>query len=346
LSEDTRIVSPDPTGEDVEKSMRPKFLSDFTGQRDARGNLEVYIAAARERGESLDHVLFHGPPGLGKTTLAQILANELGVRFHSTVAPILAKPGDIAALLTGLDERDVLFIDEIHRLAPVVEEVLYSAMEDYQLDLMIGEGPTAKAIKIELPRFTLVGATTRFGMLSRPLQDRFGIPVRLEFYDAEELRSIVARGARLLGVGMSDEGALEIAARSRGTPRIAERLLRRVRDFAQIAKAAVVTPEVADDALVRLDVDKAGLDRMDRRYLRTIADNFNGGPVGAETLAAALSEPRDTIEDRIEPFLIQQGYLQRTSRGRMLARRAYQHLGLPVPANLAEPAQASLFAGG
>ena len=338
-------MSPDPSREDVEQSLRPKLLSDFTGQRSARANLEIYIAAARERGEALDHVLFHGPPGLGKTTLSQVIANELGVKFHSTSGPILEKAGDLAAILTGLEERDVLFIDEIHRLPNAVEEVLYPAMEDYQLDLLIGEGPTAKSIKIDLPRFTLVGATTRFGMLTKPLQDRFGIPVRLEFYDPDELRAIVLRAARLLGLGMSEEGAQEIANRSRGTPRVAGRLLRRVRDFAQVGRAATVTREVADDALSRLEVDASGLDRMDRRYLQVIAEGFGGGPVGAETLAAALSEPRDTIEDRIEPYLIQQAYVQRTPRGRVLARAGYRHLGLDAPAHLAEPAQASLFGG-
>ncbi len=327
--------------DDSEASLRPLSLADFTGQAAARANLQVFINAARTRGDALDHVLFVGPPGLGKTTLAQIVARELGVNFRSTSGPVIAKAGDLAAQLTNLEERDVLFIDEIHRLNPAVEEILYPAMEDYQLDLIIGEGPAARSVKIDLPKFTLVGATTRAGLLTTPLRDRFGIPIRLQFYTVEELQGIVARGARVLGVPMSDDGANEIAKRSRGTPRIAGRLLRRVRDFAIVDGDPIVTRKVADKALSLLDVDAIGLDQMDRRYLTTVAVNFGGGPVGIETIAASLSEPRDAIEEIIEPFLLQQGFIQRTPRGRLLTPHAFRHLGMPEPAR--ETAQFGLF---
>jgi Holliday junction DNA helicase RuvB len=338
---DDRIVTRERREEDADTSLRPQRLSDFVGQQQARQNLSVFINAARKRGEALDHVLFVGPPGLGKTTLAQIVARELGVGFRATSGPVIAKAGDLAALLTNLEERDVLFIDEIHRLNPAVEEVLYPAMEDFQLDLIIGEGPAARSVKIDLAKFTLVGATTRAGLLTNPLRDRFGIPVRLNFYTEAELEQIVARGARVLGVGMSADGANEIARRSRGTPRIAGRLLRRVRDFAAVADASSIDRGIADRALRALEVDAAGLDAMDRRYLMTIATNYGGGPVGVETLAAALSEPRDAIEDIIEPFLIQCGYLQRTPRGRLLTSHAFRHLGLAEPAR--DPSQFGLF---
>lgn len=321
--------------------LRPLALGDFTGQRAVRENLEIFIAAAAGRNEALDHVLLHGPPGLGKTTLAQIIARELGVGFRATSGPVLARPGDLAAILTNLQPRDVLFIDEIHRLSPTVEEILYPAMEDRKLDLIIGEGPAARSIRIDLVAFTLVGATTRAGLITTPLRERFGIPLRLEFYAPDELKSIVSRGAGLLDLSISDDGALEIARRSRGTPRISVRLLRRVRDFAAVAGWACVDQPLADRALNRLDVDAAGLDAMDRRYLDCIARNYGGGPVGIDTLAAALSEARDTIEDVIEPFLLQQGYIMRTPRGRALAAQAYRHLGLPAPP---PAAQMALFA--
>jgi Holliday junction DNA helicase RuvB len=325
-------VTPERRDDDADVSLRPLTLADFTGQESARKNLKIFIEAAKARAEALDHVLLVGPPGLGKTTLAQIVARELGVNFRSTSGPIIAKAGDLAAQLTNLEPRDVLFIDEIHRLNPAVEEILYPAMEDFQLDLIIGEGPAARSVKIDLAKFTLVGATTRAGLLTTPLRDRFGIPMRLNFYTSEELELILRRAARVLGVVMSDDGAREIARRSRGTPRIAGRLLRRVRDFAIVEQAASVTRELADRALRLLDVDTIGLDIMDRRYLDMIAVNFGGGPVGIDTIAAALSEPRDAIEDIIEPFLLQQGFLQRTPRGRMLTPTAFRHLGLAEPA--------------
>jgi Holliday junction DNA helicase RuvB len=343
---DSRIISSEKHGEDsaadLDVSLRPERLDDFTGQKQARENLKVFIEAAKQRGEALDHVLFVGPPGLGKTTLAQIMAKELGVNFRSTSGPVIAKAGDLAALLTNLEERDVLFIDEIHRLNPAVEEILYPAMEDYQLDLIIGEGPAARSVKIDLAKFTLVAATTRLGLLTTPLRDRFGIPVRLNFYEVAELQLIVTRGARIMGLPMSEDGAHEIARRSRGTPRIAGRLLRRVRDFANVARADVVDAKVADEALTRLEVDSMGLDQLDMRYLTQIAGNFGGGPVGIETIAAALSEPRDAIEDIIEPYLIQQGFIQRTPRGRILTANAWKHLGMEAPKNLAA-SQIGLF---
>ena len=338
----SRIVTPERRGDDVgDTALRPQALFEFVGQEQARKNLSIFIEAARKRGEALDHVLFVGPPGLGKTTLAQIVARELGVGFRATSGPVIAKAGDLAALLTNLEERDVLFIDEIHRLSPAVEEVLYPAMEDFQLDLIIGEGPAARSVKIELSKFTLVGATTRAGLLTNPLRDRFGIPVRLNFYTIEELEKIVTRGARVLNVGMTADGANEIARRARGTPRIAGRLLRRVRDFASAADASAIDRAIADHALGALEVDAAGLDAMDRRYLSTIALNYGGGPVGVETMAAALSEPRDAIEDIIEPYLIQCGYLQRTPRGRLLTPHAFRHLGLAEPTR--DPTQFGLF---
>ena len=340
-----RLVTADRRDDDTtEGSLRPQRLREFIGQQQARSNLSVFIEAARVRREPLDHVLFVGPPGLGKTTLAQIVARELGVNFRATSGPVIAKAGDLAALLTNLEERDVLFIDEIHRLNPAVEEILYPAMEDFQLDLIIGEGPAARSVKIDLARFTLIGATTRAGLLTNPLRDRFGIPVRLNFYSERELEEIVNRGARVLGIGMTADGANEIARRARGTPRIAGRLLRRVRDFALIAGATAIDRGTADRALVELEVDAAGLDAMDRRYLITIAQNYGGGPVGIETIAAALSEPRDAIEEIIEPFLIQRGFLQRTPRGRLLTSHAFHHLGLAEPSR--DPAQFGLFSEG
>jgi holliday junction DNA helicase RuvB len=337
-----RLVTAERSEEDAaDSSLRPQRLAEFIGQQQARSNLSVFIEAAKTRKEALDHVLFVGPPGLGKTTLAQILARELGVNFRATSGPVIAKAGDLAALLTNLEERDVLFIDEIHRLNPAVEEILYPAMEDFQLDLIIGEGPAARSVKIDLAKFTLVGATTRAGLLTNPLRDRFGIPVRLNFYSEAELEQIVNRGARVLGIGMTADGANEIARRARGTPRIAGRLLRRVRDFALVAGATSVDRAAADHALVQLEVDAAGLDAMDRRYLVNIAENYGGGPVGIETIAAALSEPRDAIEEIIEPFLIQKGFIQRTPRGRLLTSNAFRHLGLAEPAR--DPAQFGLF---
>lgn len=340
--QEDRLIDGAPKFEDAgEASLRPLSLSDFTGQRQVRENLEVFIKAARGRGDALDHVLFSGPPGLGKTTLAQIVARELGVNFRATSGPVIAKAGDLAALLTNLQENDVLFIDEIHRLNPAVEEILYPAMEDFQLDLIIGEGPAARSVRIDLEPFTLVGATTRSGMITTPLRDRFGIPMRLNFYEFDELEAIIVRGAKVLGIDIAEDGAREIAHRARGTPRIAGRLLRRVRDFASVSGMSKIDVEIADAALQRLEVDKRGLDQMDRRYLSMIAENFGGGPVGAETIAAALSEPRDAIEEIIEPYLIQQGFVQRTPRGRLLTPQAFGHLGLDAPAPVQE--QASLF---
>lgn len=336
---DDRLLTAARRPEDVDAALRPKSLDEFVGQQAARENLRVFIDAARARGDALDHVLFFGPPGLGKTTLAQIIAREMGVGFRATSGPVIAKSGDLAALLTNLEDGDVLFIDEIHRLNPAVEEVLYPAMEDRALDLMIGEGPSARSVRIDLPRFTLVGATTRQGLLTTPLRDRFGIPVRLQFYTVDELERVVTRAARLLGLAIADDGAREVARRSRGTPRIAGRLLRRVRDFANVAGHAVVDARAADSALNRLEVDALGLDAMDRRYLTMIADVYRGGPVGVETLAAGLSEPRDTIEEVIEPYLIQLGLVARTARGRCLNGAAWKHLGIQPPAG----AQDGLF---
>ncbi len=339
MTDTERVLSGDRRPEDLDAALRPKTLDEFVGQRAARENLRVFIDAAKARGDALDHVLFFGPPGLGKTTLAQIIARELGVGFRATSGPVIAKSGDLAALLTNLEDGDVLFIDEIHRLNPAVEEVLYPAMEDRALDLMIGEGPSARSVRIDLPKFTLVGATTRQGLITTPLRDRFGIPVRLNFYTVDELEKVVRRAAHLLGLGLTEDGATEIARRSRGTPRIAGRLLRRVRDFAHSAGDAEVDAQVADAALTRMEVDHLGLDAMDRRYLHMIADIYKGGPVGVETLAAGLSEPRDTIEEVIEPYLIQLGLVARTARGRCLNGKAWTHLGITPP----KTAQDGLF---
>ncbi|MFT9365469.1 MAG: Holliday junction branch migration DNA helicase RuvB [Gluconobacter sp.] len=334
MSDSYRETDPARQPEDTgEGSLRPETLADFTGQKASRENLAIFIEAARARGEALDHVLLHGPPGLGKTTLAQIVARELGVGFRATSGPVIQRAGDLAAILTNLQPRDVLFIDEIHRLQPAIEEVLYPAMEDFQLDLIIGEGPAARSVRIDLAPFTLVAATTRAGLLATPLRDRFGIPLRLVFYTPEELRAIVSRGAVKLGMRLTDDGAEEIARRSRGTPRIAGRLLRRVRDFALVSKQAVVDRALADAALGRLEVDGRGLDAMDRRYLKRIAEHHHGGPVGVETLAAGLAEARDTLEDVIEPYLIQEGLVLRTARGRMLGEAGWRHLGLTPPAS-------------
>ena len=333
-----RIIAPEPREEDADSSFRPASLDDFVGQTQVRENLRVFVQAARARGEPLDHVLFFGPPGLGKTTLAQIVAREMGVGFRATSGPVIQRAGDLAALLTNLQPRDVLFIDEIHRLTPAVEEILYPAMEDFQLDLIIGEGPAARSVRIDLPPFTLVGATTRSGLITRPLRERFGIPLRLVFYEPAELERIVSRGARVLKMELETEGAAEIARRSRGTPRVATRLLRRVRDFAAVAGAKRIDRRVADAALKRLEVDERGLDAMDRRYLICITENYGGGPVGAETIAAALADERDVVEEVIEPYLIQQGFVQRTPRGRVLTDLAYAYLGVrplrPRPAQL------------
>ena len=336
-----RLVSPEAAPADAELSLRPQRLDEFIGQTQLCHNLRVFIAAARQRREALDHVLLAGPPGLGKTTLAQIIAAELGVGFRLTSGPVIARAGDLAAQLTNLQPRDVLFIDEIHRLAPAVEEILYPALEEFQLDLMIGEGPAARSVRIDLPPFTLVGATTRTGLLTTPLRDRFGILARLHFYDHGELEAIVVRGAAILKLPISADGAAEIARRARGTPRVASRLLRRVRDFATIGGSSAIDAAVADRALTRLEVDHLGLDSLDRRYLRCIAESYAGGPVGVETLAAALSEQRDTLEEVVEPYLLQQGLLQRTPRGRLLTRIAWQHLDL-APSRTVE-AQAGLF---
>lgn len=329
-------LRPEPLAGDADRALRPQTLDEFIGQREARSNLKVFIESAKMRGEAMDHVLFHGPPGLGKTTLAQIMARELGVNFRMTSGPVLAKAGDLAAILTNLEARDVLFIDEIHRLNPAVEEVLYPALEDFELDLVIGEGPAARTVRIELQPFTLVGATTRMGLLTTPLRDRFGIPTRLEFYSEDELHEIVTRGARLMGAPAEDLGAREIAKRARGTPRIAGRLLRRVVDFAVVEGNGKVTREIADSSLTRLGVDHLGLDNADRRYLRLIAESYGGGPVGIETMSAALSESRDSLEDVIEPYLLQKGLIQRTPRGRMLAMAAWRHLGLNPPKSQTE----------
>src|SRR6056297_961863 len=333
-------LRPDPLPEDSDRSLRPRALKEFIGQREARANLSVFIQSARQRGEAMDHALFYGPPGLGKTTLAQIMSRELGVGFRTTSGPVLAKAGDLAAILTNLERNDVLFIDEIHRLNPVVEEVLYPALEDFELDLVIGEGPAARTVRIELQPFTLVGATTRLGLLTTPLRDRFGIPTRLQFYTEDELHEIVNRNATLMKAPAEDEGAREIARRARGTPRIAGRLLRRVVDFAVVEGDGVVTRALADNALTRLGVDPLGLDGADIRYLRLIAENYAGGPVGIETLSAALSESRDALEEVVEPYLLQQGLIQRTPRGRMLAAKAWTHLGMAAPR---PPGQSDLF---
>ncbi len=329
--EQNRLINAERRSDDLDVALRPKQLGDFVGQAQAKDNLRIFVEAARRREEAMDHVLFHGPPGLGKTTLAHIVANELGVNFKATSGPVITKAGDLAALLTNLEPKDVLFIDEIHRLSPAVEEVLYPAMEDFELDLLIGEGPAARSVKIDLPRFTLIGATTRSGLLTKPLLDRFGIPVRLNFYTDEELAQIVSRGAGRLGVNMLPAGAGEIARRSRGTPRVAGRLLRRVCDVALVEEAAIIDASVADRALTRLDVDDLGLDQLDRRYLKLLAEHFGGGPVGVETIAASLAEARDAVEDVIEPFLLQQALIQRTPRGRVLSGRAWTHLGLKAP---------------
>src|SRR6476659_9317460 len=333
-----RVISPTISREDsaLEATIRPKKLDEYLGQATVREQLSIYIEAARRRGEALDHVLIFGPPGLGKTTLSHVIANELGVNLRATSGPVIERAGDLAALLTNLQPRDVLFIDEIHRLSPVVEEILYPALEDFQIDIMIGEGPAARSVKIDLPPFTLVGATTRAGMLTNPLRDRFGIVARLEFYSPQELTRIVTRSAQLLAIPLADEGALEIARRSRGTPRIANRLLRRVRDYADVRADGNVTLKVADAALSMLDVDRSGLDVMDRKLLATVLDKFGGGPVGVDNLAAAIGEERDTIEDVLEPYLIQQGFLQRTSRGRVATALAYRHFGLATPASGAD----------
>jgi Holliday junction DNA helicase RuvB len=340
----TRLVSGEPAAfEGQDKALRPQTLAEFVGQAQLKANLSVFIEGARSRGEALDHVLLFGPPGLGKTTLAQIVARELGVNFRATSGPVLAKAGDLAAILTNLEPRDVLFIDEIHRLAANVEEILYPAMEDHVLDLVIGDGPAARSIRIDLAPFTLVAATTRAGLLATPLRDRFGIPLRLEFYTPAELKTVLTQAAGKMGVSLDDAGAGEIAARARGTPRVAGRLLRRVRDFAAAEGAAVVGQAAAARALARLEVDEAGLDSLDRRYLRALIDNYGGGPAGVETLAYAIAEARDAVEDVIEPFLLQQGFIQRTPRGRMACAKAYLHLGLGEPATAPKAAQPGLF---
>jgi Holliday junction DNA helicase RuvB len=340
MIETDRLISAAPASpqeEAIERTLRPKMLGEYVGQEKIRGQFSVFIEAARGRREALDHVLLFGPPGLGKTTLAHIIAREMGVNLRHTSGPVLERPGDLAAILTNLEPNDVLFIDEIHRLSPIVEEILYPALEDYQIDIMIGEGPAARSVKLDLPQFTLVGATTRAGMLTNPLRDRFGIVARLEFYTIEELQRIVQRSAKLLGVEITADGAREISGRSRGTPRVANRLLRRVRDYAQVKAKGNVTREVADAALKMIDVDTLGLDVMDRKLLLAVMEKFDGGPVGVDNLSAAIGEERDTIEDVIEPFLIQQGYLQRTPRGRMATVSAYRHFGLAQPTRAGTP---------
>lgn len=345
MTEPDPTLRPDRLPEDADRALRPQVLEDFVGQAEARANLRVFIESAKMRGQAMDHTLFHGPPGLGKTTLAQIMARELGVNFKMTSGPVLARAGDLAAILTNLENRDVLFIDEIHRMNPAVEEVLYPAMEDFELDLVIGEGPAARTVRIELQPFTLVGATTRLGLLTTPLRDRFGIPTRLQFYTEDELDLIVSRGARLLGIPADPDGTREIAKRARGTPRIAGRLLRRVVDFALVEGDGRLTRKLADNALTRLGVDHLGLDGADRRYMMLMAEHYGGGPVGVETLSAALSESRDALEEVIEPYLLQQGLIQRTPRGRMLGQRAWRHLGLEAPQTQV-PVQTDLFDAG